>query len=254
MTRFSDQARVRIQRKTDYFNTNEAFNPFVGEINDTNLISTNTNIRNTLFFNRTSSIFGTEYTFQNVSSKTLLASGFDSRSNLSHEISMRLNLKRKFTVKVSGKTGEKSSEADYTSGRDYQVKYNFVEPSFIFQPNTVFRVSLDMRGSEKRNSDALGGEVATVLELGTTFKYNQRERGSLQGNFNVINIRYSGIQNSALGFEMLEGLKPGVNYTWNLGYQRSISQNLQLSIQYNGRKSEDNRFIHSGGMEVRAFF
>jgi len=53
---------------------------------------------------------------------------------------------------------------------------------------------------------------------------------------------------------MLEGLKPGVNYTWNVGYQRSISKNLQLSVQYNGRKSEGNKFIHSGGMEVRAFF
>ncbi len=53
---------------------------------------------------------------------------------------------------------------------------------------------------------------------------------------------------------MLESLKTGNNYTWNLGYQRSISKNLQISVQYNGRKSETNKTIHSGGMEVRAFF
>jgi hypothetical protein len=245
---------VRIRRKTDYFNTNEAFNPFVTTINDTNLISTNSNLRNTLFFNRSSSVFGAEYSYQSVSSKTLLASGFDSRSNQFHALSMRLNIKKQFTLKVLGKTGAKSSEADYTSGRDYQLSFTSVEPSFIFQPNTVFRVTIDTRGSEKRNAVVLGGERSTVLELGSTFKYNQRERGSLQGSFKLVNIRYTGQQNSALGFEMLEGLKPGINYTWNFGYQRSISQNLQLSIQYNGRKSEDNKFIHSGGMEVRAFF
>jgi hypothetical protein len=254
LTRFSDQARVRIRRKTDYFNTNEAFNPFVTTINDTNLISTNSNLRNTLFFNRSSSVFGAEYSYQSMSSKTLLASGFDSRSNQFHALSMRLNIKKQFTLKVLGKTGAKSSEADYTSGRDYQLSFTSVEPSFIFQPNTVFRVTIDTRGSEKRNAVVLGGERSTVLELGSTFKYNQRERGSLQGSFKLVNIRYTGQQNSALGFEMLEGLKPGINYTWNFGYQRSISQNLQLSIQYNGRKSEDNKFIHSGGMEVRAFF
>jgi hypothetical protein len=90
--------------------------------------------------------------------------------------------------------------------------------------------------------------------LGTSFKYNQAEKGSFQGTFSMINIKYSGNQNSALGFEMLEALRPGVNYTWNLSYQRSVSQKLQISFQYNGRKSIGNRTIHSGGMEVRAFF
>ena len=124
----------------------------------------------------------------------------------------------------------------------------------IYQPSTVFRITLDGRYSDKQNDPALGGEVAIVNELGTTLKYNQLKKGSLQGGMKLVNIRYTGEANSALGFEMLEALKPGVNYTWNLGYQRSISKNLQISFQYNGRKSEDNRAIHSGGMEVRAFF
>ncbi|MBL1280188.1 MAG: hypothetical protein COA33_007950 [Fluviicola sp.] len=254
LSRFSDQARARIKHKTSFFEGNEAFNPFVASINDTNLISTNSNLRNTLFFNRTSSIFSAEYKFNDLNSKTLLASGFDSRSDRYNELSFRWNIRKKFSIKASSKLGNKSARADYVAGRDYELKYYFVEPSFIYQPNTIFRVTLDGRISEKRNSDLFGGDVASVLEIGTTFKYNQLEKGSLQGGFNVIRIEYVGVQNSALGFEMLEGLKPGVNYTWNVGYQRSISKSLQLSFQYNGRKSEGNKTIHAGGMEVRAFF
>ncbi|MCH2229793.1 MAG: hypothetical protein MK105_05560 [Crocinitomicaceae bacterium] len=254
LSRFSDQARVRINRKTNFFDGADAFNPFLSNIEDTSLIATNSNLRNTLFFNRTSSIFGAEYSYQDVRSKTLLASGFDSRLNEYHEVSLRWNIKRKFTIKISGKRGEKASEADYTSGRDYKLGYYFLEPSFIYQPNTVFRITLDGRASEKRNDPDLGGELATVYEIGSTFKFNQAEKGSLQGGVKLVSIDYTGIQNSALGFEMLEGLKPGVNYTWNLGYQRSIAKNLQISVQYNGRKSENNKMIHSGGMEVRAFF
>ena len=254
LSRFSDQARGRIQRKTNYFNGAEAFNPFVTRINDTSLISTSSNLRNTLFFNRISNIFGSEYTYQDSRSKTLLASGFDSRTNRFHELSFRWNIKRKFTIKSSAKIGKKSSKADYTAGRDYELEYYFIEPSLIYQPNTKFRVTLDGRVSEKRNRPDIGGERAQVYEVGTTTKFNQVEKGSLQGSFSVLRIVYNGIQNSALGFEMLEGLKPGLNYTWNLGYQRSISKNLQLSVQYNGRKSENNKVIHSGGMEVRAFF
>jgi hypothetical protein len=53
---------------------------------------------------------------------------------------------------------------------------------------------------------------------------------------------------------MMEGLKPGVNHIWSVGYQRLVSKNLQLSIQYSGRKSEQLRTIHTGGMELRALF
>lgn len=254
LSRFSDQARFRVQRKTNYFQGINAFNPFVTTISDTNLISTNSNIRNTLFFNKTSPVFGADYSYQNLRSKTLLASGFDSRANEFHELNIRWNIRRTLTLEVESGIGTKSSRADYTSGRDYSLNFVSVEPKFTYQPNTVFRVSLEARGSEKRNDPAFGGEVSTVLELGSSVKFNQREKGSFQGNIRAVNIRYNGVQNSALGFEMLEGLKPGMNFTWNFGYQRSISKNLQLSIQYQGRRSEDNRTIHSGGMEVRALF
>jgi len=254
LSRFSDQARVRISRKTNLFNGIDAFNPFSTQIRDTNLIATNTNLRNTVFFNRTSSIIGGEYTFQDLSSKTLLATGFDSKANRYHELSIRWNIKRVFSIETKGQAGTKDSEADYTSGRNYSLRYYFIQPSLIYQPTTTFRVTLDGRYSEKSNDVQFGGEKANVYELGSTFKYNQAEKGSLQGGFKTVKINYNGSQNSALGFEMLEALRPGINYTWNIGYQRSISKNLQLSIQYNGRKSENTRTIHSGGMEVRAFF
>ncbi len=254
MTRFSDQARVRIRRKTDYFKGSEAFNPFFTAIEDTNLISTGSNLRNTVYFNRTSSVIGAQYIVQESRSKSLLATGFDSRINRFQEVSVRWNIKKKFTIEASAKIGEKESEADYTTGRNYALDYYFIEPSLIYQPSTTFRITLDGRYSVKENDALLGGEIAKVKELGATFKFNQAQKGSLIGGLKTVLIDYSGDPNSALGFEMLEALKPGVNYTWNVGYQRTISKNLQLSIQYNGRKSEDNRAIHSGGMEVRAFF
>ncbi len=111
-----------------------------------------------------------------------------------------------------------------------------------------------MEISDKQNAIELGGERSSLMEIGTTFKYNQQDKGSLQGGVKMVRINYTGNQNSALGFEMLEALKPGVNFTWNVGYQRSVSKNLQLNLQYNGRKSENSRIIHSGGMEIRAFF
>lgn len=254
LSRFSNQTRVRISRKTNLFNGVDAFNPFAGNIRDTNLISTAHNFRNTLYFNRTSNIAGADWSFQDGQTKTLLASGFDSRSNRFNELKVRWNIAKKFTLESEGQVGNKASVADYTSGRNYFIDYHYVKPSFSYQPTTAFRVSLIGRYEEKHNREEFGGESAYIGEIGTNLKFNQAEKGSLQAEFKLVNISYGGNPNSALGFEMLEALKPGVNYTWNLGYQRLISKNLQLSIQYNGRKSEQNKTIHSAGMEVRAFF
>lgn len=253
LSRFSNQARFRIGRKTSVQDAS-SFNPASREIADTSLLSFNSTVRNTIFFNRTNSIFGADYTYSDVGSKVLLANGFDARNTQYHQMNFRWNIKRKFTLTGTGETGNRGSSADYTTGRDYNIRYYKWEPSVIYQPNTKFRVSLDYRQETKENAVDLGGETALIQDFGTQFKFNQAEKGSLQGGINAVNIAYEGSQNNALAFEMLESLRPGLNFTWNLGYQRSISKNLQISIQYNGRKSEGNDAIHAGGVEVRAFF
>jgi hypothetical protein len=248
---FSNQARVRINRKTNNFQSNEVFNPFYGQVRDTTLLSSSSTIRNTFYFNRTGSVFGLDWTYQNTQVKTILATGFDSRAQAYHEGNFRWNIKRKYSIEATGQIGTKLANADYTTGRNFDIRYHMIKPSFIIQPSTSFRLSLNTRYSEKRNS---GGETSFVGETGFQVKYNQVSKGSFQAGMAYIAINYNGNENSALGFEMLESLKPGDNYTWNAGYQRSVSKNLQISIQYTGRKSETNKAIHSGGMEVRAFF
>ena len=61
---------------------------------------------------------------------------------------------------------------------------------------------------------------------------------------------------SAIGFEMLEALRPGLNYTWSIGYQKTVSKNLQITFQYLGRKSENTKLsiLRHGGTCIFKFF
>lgn len=254
ISRFSTQTRFRLQRKTNLFDGARAYNPFVGSIDDNSLVSTSNVIKNTLYFNRTNNVGGADYSYESSKTKTLLATGFDGRTRESHELNGRVTILKKFSIQSQFETGLKTSSVDYTTGRNYRLHYWQVKPSFIYQPNTSLRFSLDGRLVQKKNEANLGGERADIYDIGVTGKFNQTQKGSLQGQFNVIRITFVGDSNTPLGFELLEALKPGVNYVWNLGYQRSLSKNLQISVQYNGRKSEGNKIIHAGGMEVKAFF
>jgi hypothetical protein len=211
-------------------------------------------MKHSLYFNRTSSLFGLDYSYEDITSKTLLATGFDGKSNRSHEISARWNIHKEWSLLASWQQGVKTSYVDYTTGRNYRLNYWLVKPSLVYQPSTYLRFSLDTRFSDKRNAAEFGGEVAQIRDIGFTAKYNQPQKGSFQGQFNYIEIRYDGNQNTPLGFELLEALKSGKNLVWSIGYQRTISKNLQISVQYNGRQSEGSRTVHAGGMEVKAFF
>jgi hypothetical protein len=53
---------------------------------------------------------------------------------------------------------------------------------------------------------------------------------------------------------MLEGLRPGTNWTWSLSFQKIVGKNLQLSLSYGGRLMEGLQMVHTGGMELRANF
>lgn len=253
LSKFSTQTVYKINRKTSFENGIELLNPFVYDISDTNLVSISSSFRNTLFFNKTNSVFGINYTYQENGSKVLLSNGFDSRLNTFHEAQFRWNISKYFNLRMNNTLGRKKNSSDYAIGRDYFIDYYEIAPVFSYQPGSAFRLALNGSFSEKENNSEIG-EKAILRDVGIDMRYNQVKKGSFSGRVNFINIDYNAALNTSIAFEMLEGLQTGNNFTWGLSYQRKIAKNLQININYNGRKSEESNAIHSGGMELRAFF
>jgi hypothetical protein len=67
-------------------------------------------------------------------------------------------------------------------------------------------------------------------------------------------IDFVGNSNTPVAYEMLEALQPGSNMVWNFTLQKKILQGLQLSMVYEGRKSEERAAVHIGRMQVSALF
>ena len=255
VSRFSDQLVYRIDRKTQRNNLLAAFDPFFSTVSDSTLVTLTSSLRNTFFFNRSSSKVGADYTYGQNQSKVYLANGFETRTNSSHKLKIRWNFAKMFTLSSAGEYGWKATLSDFFSTNNFNIRYYEVAPELVFQPGSKWRVRGKFRYIDKVNQLTTGGsQQAIIRDAGVDGKYNLLQRGSINATFNFISITYDGQSGNTVEFELLEGLKAGLNYTWSVFFQMRVGKNMQVNLQYSGRKSEDNPSVHTGTMQVRAFF
>lgn len=254
LAKLSNQASFRIDRKSTDSDLSEAYNPFAAETNDTNLVTLNSSFRNTLFINQSGSVWGLDLTYQDLRNKALLVNGYDSRTDISKEARLRWNIIQQLNLNVDYTDGNKQSASQFFTTRDFSIHYFSAEPKVSYQPNTAFRATVSFKYTDKKNAGEYGGQRAKLQDYGGEIKYNVLNKGSLNLKADFIRISYNGEQNTSLAFEMLDALKIGKNVTWGAVYQRNLSNNLQLSLTYDGRKSEGTRIVHVGGAQVRAYF
>ena len=155
---------------------------------------------------------------------------------------------------VTSDDGVKSSSSQYFTSRNYSLTYFLAEPKFTIQPNTKFRLTFNYKYGQKINSPEDGPETVFSNTIGAEVKYNIVSKGSINARLSFIQMRYNGSSESPVAYEMLDGLRAGKNATWTIGYQRTLANNIQISITYDGRQSEGSTTIHTGGASVRAFF
>ncbi len=254
LAKWNDMASFRSDRKTANDDPVQGFNPFITNPADSLLIALNSSVRNTLYYDRSSRTWSVDHTWQSDRGKSLLLNGFDSRVRESQLVHARWNTTAQWTVEAEASAGESASRSDVMTGRNYTITEKSTAPKLTWQPNTRMRGSVRFKYTEKKNQADLGGQSATLRDLGAEYRLNVADKGSFQMNANLVEIAYDGTVDSSLGMEMLAGLKPGTNVTWNLTLQRRISDHLQVDITYNGRSSPGTSVVHVGGAQVRAFF
>lgn len=254
INRLSYQGVFRSDKKTTNSNLLESYNPFELNVQDSLLQATNSSIRSSVFFNRTNPKFGLEYSYLQTANKQLLVNGFDARDKKEKAIKVRWNITRKYTFQWSISESEKVNLSEYATTRNYSLNNQTANLKLSVQPSTATRISCGVEYKEKRNSVLYGGQSAYLTKVIAELKVNQLKKGSINANVNYILINYLGELNNSVSYEMLESLKPGNNITWNINIVKNLANNLQLSINYIGRKSDENKAIHTGGMQVRAFF
>ena len=128
-----------------------------------------------------------------------------------------------------------------------------MNPKISYLLNSQTRFDVFYNSTSKENT-INGLEVLQQQKLGASFAYANAEKISINSEFSFIDNVFSGNAFSPVAYQMLEGLQPGNNYTWRLLFQKRITKYLDANLTYNGRKSQTSNTVHTGSLQLRAFF
>ena len=59
---------------------------------------------------------------------------------------------------------------------------------------------------------------------------------------------------SLVALEILNALRPGSNFTWTLNMEQRLSNGLNITVAYDGRKANGQNAVHTGRMQVAVLF
>lgn len=250
--KFSTTSTLQLNKK-DVSNGHFEFNPFSKNLVDTALISLTSFLSNTVYFNRKSSVWGIDITHRLNNSKSLLNYGFETNSLRDLTIKGRWSLNRSIATSFTNKYDRNQLINPTFANRNYQVDEVSAEPSVSYIYKSDFRVSLIYTYDTKQNK--IGGlEKALNSQLAAEVKYNVLSNSTINARFSLNNIHFTGDPNSTVGYILLNGLLPGKNYLWNLDLTKRLAGNIEMNIQYEGRKPGTSSVVHTGRVSVTAIF
>ena len=258
ITKFNNQFLAKINQKISKDQSQKFFIPFQNDINDTNLISISSSLRNTIYFNRSNPKYGINYTIKTTQNKSLLNSGFEARDLFSNAVDLRWNISKRFTLRNKAERSSKGRSSELFSTNEYKIDVYNLEPKISYQKGSSFRTTIKSAIKNKSNQPLFGGEFTQFRKIGIETNYNMISKGRMTASVAYVSTTFNGESitgsSSPLSFDMLEGFQIGTNYTWKATYQRSFKNNLQLSLRYEGRASENSKTIHTGNMQVQLMF
>ncbi len=230
------------------------FNPFKYAVNDTALVILNTSLLNTVAFNRFSNKWGVDLSNLRNNGKSLLTYGYESRKLNDWLVKFRWNISRAFLLTLNGKKGGNALFTPQFANRNYQLSTYSAEPLLTYIKGTSFRIAAGYRYDNKKNRELYGGERSVSHSVNLESKYNILQSGSLTGKFTYNTIDYNAVANTTVSYIMLDGLLPGKNFLWSLGFSKRLVNNLELNFLYDGRKAGSSRTVHIGRVGITALF
>ncbi|MFT6841975.1 MAG: hypothetical protein ACJASR_000739 [Psychroserpens sp.] len=248
---FYNQTSYLVDRKNRREGEEFDLNPF--STDDLNQLALNNSIRNVLFFNRGKQKYTTSYTYLANTNRTTLSIGFQENKIESHQLQFNHKFWSNWLINLQSSFENNESLSENFVTRNFNLDEVRFQPkvSYIFNENARFDVFY-----QYTSKDNTIGSMEQLLQnnYGLSFTYNNANKIALTGEVNFFKNEFTGNANTPVAYQILEGLQPGNNFTWSLLAQKKLTKFLDLNLNYFGRKTETSKTIHTGTVQLKAYF
>jgi len=250
LSHFSNQSNILIHKNQLKERNTFNINPF--DTDNINNIGLQQNITTNFYFNRGIQKYSTTYTYQDAQNTHRISLDTQSSILKSHQINFQHNIQSTWVLGCNLKKSENENISSNFVSRNFKISSEQVKPNIKFLKGefSTFETSYTYR----KEKNILGDEALLSHNFGFNYNFNHPKKGSLLTSVNLVENKYDGPQNTPASYKILEGLQPNRNYTWSLIFQRKLTDLLNLSFTYNGRKNTTSNAIHIGSIQLRANF
>lgn len=253
LSKFAALSNIRINKK-QMDDANVSLTSFLNfGIQDTSLVAYNSQWSNTLFFNRGNVKYDIQLGNRNNQNRTVLVGSIEDRGLLEYFFRMRWNMWSKMDIFFNLENSLKTYSSQAFPDRNLDIQINKIRPEISVRPTSNTRIVAKYTYQE-RKQQILTQDFAKINDLTTEFALRKANLYSLDFSVSYVDIKFTGIPNSPLEYDMLEGLKNGRNFLWNAIFTKRIAKNIDLSINYEGRKTANAPTVHIGRAQIKATF
>lgn len=251
LSHFQNQTFLNVINEQERQGNTFNLNPF--DFDDTTLIGLSMNFRNSFYFNRNLQKYSSSYTYGSSRAKQQFFIGNQRNKTTSHQIEFAHKISKFWLVDLFGKASNNRLETENFNNRNYEIEIKEIQPkvSYIYNKDHRFSVFYHFKSKQNQLQDF---EELQQQKMGLEYVYTSKKQNRLDLSFNAFFNDFTGNTNSPVGYQMLEGLQDGTNYTWSILYNQKLNSFLNLSLNYRGRKSENSTTIHTGNVQLRAVF
>jgi len=253
LSRLSTVSTYRISKKVEDDGNSQQSTFLNFSSADINLVSYNSLISNTLFVNRGNPSFdfqvGNKVT-QNVFTQI---SGRESRGINESFLRSRIRLMKSADLILNFKSGERSYDSVIDPTRNLEIDYYTINPQVSYRPSSEFRINM-LYTFDNRTQQIINEENANSHDFTLETTYRQASNANLNFSLSYVNVSTNVEANSPIEFDLLDGLKQGRNFIWNTLFTKRLSNNIDLNISYEGRRTGDAPTVHIARAQVKATF
>jgi hypothetical protein len=253
LSKFAALSNIRITKK-QMDDANAGLTSFLNfGIQDTSLVAYNSQWSNTLFFNRGNVKYDIQLGNRNNQNRAVLVGSVEDRGLLDYFFRVRCNVWSRTDIFLNLESAVKTYASQAFPDRNLDIQIYRIRPEISVRPTSNTRIVTKYTYQE-RKQQILTQDFARIHDLTTEFALRKANLYSLDFSLSYVSIQYSGASNSPLEYDMLEGLRNGTNFLWNTIFTKRIAKNIDLSINYEGRKTALAPTVHIGRAQIKATF